>query len=136
MSSGHALNSVQRWQIRSPVTVALIAILTVAQILVWLLSRPDLYGGPEWTAGSRLELWIGVSGGLAVGVGAISRRFILTTGSVTTAWIVQMMHFALFGEHHDSSLWAVGLFVQAVIGGTCLALATASQALFHRPWTW
>lgn len=99
-----------------------------AQLGVWLGTRPDL-AGPEWTDGPALGIWLGAEALLAVLLGATAPDRRAAVRAVQVGWCLQLVHFAVLGEHHDSPLWAAGMFAQVLFAVGAVVLAATAHAL-------
>ena len=100
-------------------------------VAAWLVTRPDL-AGPEWTDGPALGIWLGVEALLAVVIGATAPDRRAAVRAVQVGWFLQMVHFAVLGEHYDSPLWSIGLFGQVFFAVLAAVLAMTAQALTAR----
>lgn len=103
----------------------------LTHLVVWLVIRPDT-AGAQWDEGRALEVWLVLEALLAgaVGVLAPGRQTVVVT--VVAGWFLQTVHFALFGEHYDDTLWGVGLVVTVVLGAVSVGLALLARRLTGR----
>lgn len=109
----------------------LVLVAAAAALAPWLITRPDR-AGAQWTDGSALQYWLVAEAVVAVVVGLLSADRKTVVWSVSLGWALQMLHFALLGDHYDGTLWAVGLFMQGLLGGVALGLGVLSQSVAHR----
>ena len=86
----------------------------LVQFAVWLGVRPDL-AGPQWAEGQSLEWWLGLEAVAAVLIGLAAADRTSIVRAVLVGWGLQIAHFVVLGEHHDDSLWGVGVFVMAFL---------------------
>jgi ABC-type Na+ efflux pump permease subunit len=102
-----------------------------ALLAAWLVLRPDL-AGPQWRDGTALESWLGVEALLAVVVGVLApdRQTVVVT--VAFGWFLQMLHFAVLGDHYDGTLWGVGLLGEVVLAAAAVGLALLARLLTGR----
>jgi hypothetical protein len=99
----------------------------LVQLAVWLVVRPDL-AGPQWAEGQELEWWLGLEAVAALLIGLIATDRTSIVRAVLVGWSLQIAHFVVLGEHHDDTLWGVGVFVMAFLA----AWATGLALLVHR----
>jgi hypothetical protein len=104
---------------------------SLTQLSVWLVVRPDR-AGAQWTEGTALEVWLGAEALLAVAVGLLAPDRPAVVVTVVVGWLLQVLHFAVLGEHYDGTLWAVGMFIQGVFGAAAVGLAGAALPLVDR----
>lgn len=102
-----------------------------AQFVLWLILRPD-EAGAQWTDGTALEVWLGLEALAAVVIGLVAPDRQAVVGTVAVGWLLQVLHFAVLGEHYDSTLWSVGMFLQVVFGVAAAGLALLGRILTRR----
>jgi hypothetical protein len=110
---------------------AFVVLGAAAQLVLWLVVRPDL-AGPQWTDGHALEAWLATEAVAAVllGVLAPGRRELVS--AVLGGWTLQALHVAVIGEHYDDTLWGVGVLVQACLAAVAVGLALLADRLTRR----
>jgi hypothetical protein len=113
---------------REPLVVVVAA---VAQLVVWLVLRPDL-AGPQWTEGRSLETWLAIEAVVAGAIGAMApgRRELVM--AVIAGWVLQSLHFMLLGDHYDDTLWGIGVVGQVILGALAVGAALVVRALTAR----
>jgi hypothetical protein len=102
-----------------------------AQLAVWLIVRPDR-AGAQWTDGTALPTWLGLEALVAVGIGLVAPDRSAVVGTVAVGWLLQVLHFALLGEHYDDTLWSVGMLLQVVFAAAAAGLALLGRLLTRR----
>jgi hypothetical protein len=111
--------------------VAFVVLAAVVQFGLWLAIRPDL-AGPQWSDGHATETWLGLEAVAAVVLGALApdRRSVVV--AVGAGWGLQMLHFAVLGDHYDDTLWGVGAFGQAFLAAVAVGVALLADRLTSR----
>lgn len=108
--------------------LAFMVVGAAALLAGWLLLRPDR-AGAQWTDGTAFALWLGVEAAAAVVIGVLGRDGSSVAVAVGAGWALQMLHFAVLGEHYDDPLWGVGLELQVLFGAVAVGLALVSRRL-------
>jgi hypothetical protein len=103
----------------------------VVQLVVWLVVRPDL-AGPQWSDGHALEIWLGLEAVAAVVLGALAPDRRSAVAAVSAGWGLQLLHFAVLGDHYDGTLWGVGVFGQAFLAAVAVGVALLADRLTSR----
>ncbi len=103
----------------------------LAQLAVWLVLRPDR-AGPRWTEGSVLELWLMTEAVVALLIGVLAPDRSTVTRTVLLGWVLQVLHLVVVGEHHDDTLWGVGVFIDVVLAAGAVGLALLARRLTGR----
>jgi hypothetical protein len=97
-----------------------VCVAALAQLGIWLLTRPDLDSAGSGAAVTWLvaEAVVGLLiGGTAEGDGRAVRAVLL-------GWGLQMAHYAVVvPKGEEANLWAVGLFLQAFLAVAAVVLA-------------
>jgi hypothetical protein len=65
-----------------------------------------------------------------LGVLARGRRELVA--AVLTGWALQVLHFALLGDHYDDTLWGVGVLGQGLLATVAVGLALLADRLTSR----
>jgi hypothetical protein len=108
-----------------------VAVAALAQLVVWLVIRPDL-AGPQWSEGGALEAWLGLEALTVVVIGCAAPARGPAVAAVLAGWALQVAHFGFLGAHYDDTLWGIGLFGQAVLAAAGVGLALGARALAGR----
>jgi len=100
-------------------------------LVVWLVFRPDL-AGPQWSDGPVLQVWLAIEAGIAVLVGIAAPDRSTAVRTVILGWVLQVLHFAVLGEHYDDTLWGLGIFGDVVLAGAAVGLALLARVTSRR----
>jgi hypothetical protein len=93
-----------------------------AQLAVWVLIRPDQEGA-SWGDSEAVQTWLIVELVLAAALGVLIHDRRTLVRSILIGWLLQVGHFAFLGEHYESSLWGLGVFMLAFFAAVAAAVA-------------
>jgi hypothetical protein len=97
-----------------------------SQLLAWLLIRPDL-SEAQWAFGGAFQVWLGIEIALAVVLGWVAPDGPTTVLTILAGWLLQVVHFAAFGEHYGSSLWGLAVFLQVALAALAVGVALLAR---------
>ncbi len=101
------------------------------QLVAWWLIGPDR-AGATWTDGTAYEVWVGVEAALALAIGLSSPAQRTAGWTVLAGWLLQMLHYIVFGEHYANPLAGVGVFVQMVFAVAAAGIALVAYFLANK----
>ena len=108
---------------------AWVAVAAVLQLVIWLVTMPDLWDPApgEWV------VWLSLEAGAAVLIGVAAPERALVGRAVLAGWLLQAVHVAVVTpKDDDHNLWGVGLAVLAFLGVLALGVALLARVATRR----
>jgi ribose/xylose/arabinose/galactoside ABC-type transport system permease subunit len=109
-------------------TASFVAGGVIAQLAVWLATRPDTGSGD-----ARLVTWLTLEAGVAVVIGCTACARRLAGWTVVGGWTLQVLHYALVVPHgEDDNLWGVLTQMQLLLAALALKLTLVAHDVTGR----